>query len=429
MFVGVLCWILYLCYGTDFVTNQHRTEFLQFLGGATPNASNVKDFIAKSIFLKYITDACEVVLYLLATMTIVEILTSNGCFDFLSKWLLTRNSKKLLWSLAGATFLISANLDNLTTACMMLGIMHTLVANPRQRMVYGTVIVLAANTGGAFTVIGDATSLVLWIKGAITPTLYSGRLIIPMLVALSLPVYLLGKMLPDRLALVETAFRYRDAGENATERVKKLFMLIVGIGGLWFIPTFHRITHLSPFVGALCVLSLIWILNELYTRKLMNADRMVPRLFPQSLEYANLQTILFLIGVFLAIGAVQETGALKVVEAAFRSYIHNVYILGFVMGLISSFLDGTVVVISNLSTFPVSGDAQSAFSQDGLFWPFLSFCTAMGSSLFIIGSLAGNALMKIEKVSIGWYIRFISGKVLLGWMAGAVAFYVIAEYL
>lgn len=431
MFVGVLCWLLYLGYGSSYVRTQHLGEYVSFLHNNENSLESIKEFIVTSVFMRYVTDACELVLYILATMTIVEILNSNGCFDFLKPFLRTRNSKKMVWLLAGVTFLVSANIDNLTTTCLMLTVMHSIVANPRQRMVLGTIIVLSANAGGAFTVIGDVTSLVLWVKGAITPTAYSGTMIIPMVVAMSVPIYMVSKMLPDRLALVETIQRFSGVNDGWLYRFQKILMAVVGIGGLWFIPTFHRITHLSPFVGALCVLSLLWIVNELVNRTFLRAEKMVPKLFPQSLEYANIQTMLFLIGVFLAVGAVKETEASDAIWNFLNEYVQNSYVLGAIMGLLSCVLDSTVVVISNLSFIPIENGTNLAFAdyvQNGSYWPFLSFCTAMGSSLFVLGSLAGIALMKMENVSIGWYIRFISGKVLLGWILGAITFYIIFEY-
>lgn len=137
----------------------------------------------------------------------------------------------------------------------------------------GTIVVLSANAGGAFTVIGDVTSLMLWIKGAVTPTAYSGMMVIPIIVAMSIPIYMVSKMLPDRLALVESIQRFSGVSDGWWYRAQRVIMGIVGIGGLWFIPTFHRITHLSPFVGALCVLALLWIVNELVNRTFLRAEK------------------------------------------------------------------------------------------------------------------------------------------------------------
>ena len=162
IFIGTVGWVLYICYGTDFVMSEHEGDYVDFLNGAVATSTAVKHYIAQNIFLKYVGRAAEVVLFLLATMTIVEILHNNGCFDFLTPWVRTRKSRKLLWCLSGITFFLSANLDNLTTTALMLVVMHDLVASRRQRMIYGSAVMLAANMGGALTVIGDPAGLLLW---------------------------------------------------------------------------------------------------------------------------------------------------------------------------------------------------------------------------------------------------------------------------
>ena len=188
-------------------------------------------------------------MFLLATMTIVEILNNNGCFDFVRQLLRTRSSKKMLWTLAIVTFLISINLDNLTTTVMMLTMMHGIIPSRRQRMVYGSAILVAANCGGALTVIGNPEGLVLWNSGAVTATVFSFSLLLPCLAAWLIPTLLMQRMLPERVETewIVMPFRGDDTRLNKWQR---LLMLLVGIGGLWFIPTFHNITKLSPFLGA-----------------------------------------------------------------------------------------------------------------------------------------------------------------------------------
>ena len=196
MFAGTIGWVLYICYGTDFVMGQYAREYAEFLNGALPSSALVKQFIAENVFLKHVGQACGIVLFLLATMTIVEILNNNGCFDFVSQLLRTRSAKRILWIIAGVTFIISANLDNLTTTVMMLTIMHKIVPARKQRLIYGSAIVLAANCGGALTVIGDPVGLVLWNAGAVTATSYSMGLLLPCLAAWLLPTWWIGRMLP-----------------------------------------------------------------------------------------------------------------------------------------------------------------------------------------------------------------------------------------
>ena len=199
VFAGTVGWILYICFGTDYVMSQHPSEYTDFLNGAVPTSMAVKEYIAQNVFLKYVGRAAEIVLFLLATMTIVEILNNNGCFDFIAQLLKTRRSRRLLWALSGSTLIISANLDNLTTTVMMLTMMHKIVPNWRQRLYYGSAIVLAANCGGALTVIGDPLGLVLWSMGHVTASHYSATMAVPCLVAWLLPTWWLGRSLPERV--------------------------------------------------------------------------------------------------------------------------------------------------------------------------------------------------------------------------------------
>ena len=427
MFVGTAGWVLYICYGTDFVMSQHSDGYADFLAGATGSSSNIKQYIAQDIFIKYVGRGAEIVLFLLATMTIVEILNNNGCFDFIQELLKTRNSKKLLWIMSIVTFAISANMDNLTTTTMMLVIMHKLLPNRRQRMIYGCAIVLAANCGGALTVIGDPNGLVLWSIGAVTATDFSASLALPCLIAWGLPTYWLSRRLPEHTDLQCTTMPYRgdDTNLNKWQRVG---MLILGIGGLWFIPTFHNITKLSPFLGALCVLSLLWIVNEIFNHKLMNVDQMIQRKIPRALQYGTIQLMLFVMGIMLAIGAVNETGVIAHVADFCNAHIHNVWVMGITTGCISCVLDSFATCMSFISIFPVADLEQlagasnlqyaSSFAQNGVYWKVIAFCSAMGGNILPLGSISGLALMKMEKVHVGWYFKNVGFVALIGWLLG-----------
>lgn len=427
MFVGTLGWVLYICYGTDFVMSQHQQAYYDFLAGAESTSTTVKQYIAQNIFLKYVGKGAEVVLFLFATMTIVEILNNNGCFDFLSELLKTRNSRKLLWMMTIITFVISANLDNLTTTTMMLVIMHKLLPNRRQRMIYGSAIVLAANCGGALTVIGDPNGLILWNQGLVTATDFSASLALPCLVACAMPIYWLGRGLPEHIDIQSVAMPYRGDDTNLN-RWQRILMLIVGIGGLWFIPTFHNITKLSPFLGALCVLSVLWIVNEIFNHKLMNADQMIQRPVPRALQYGVIQLMLFVMGIMLAIGAIYETGVISDLTQFIDTKIHNVWIMGIITGGISCFLDTFATCMSVISLYSVVDVSQlhafsdpaymSNFMQNGIFWKIIAYSSAMGGNVLLIGSVSGLALMKMEHIHVGWYLKKVGAIAFLGWIAG-----------
>ncbi|RRD00892.1 SLC13 family permease [Prevotella sp. OH937_COT-195] len=426
IFAAAVGWVLYICYGTDFVMSQHSAEYIDFLGGAIPTSTAVKHYIAQNIFLKYVGRGAEIVLFLLATMTIVEILNNNGCFDFLTELMKTRNSRKLLWMMTGITFVVSANLDNITTTTMMLVVMHGLIPNRRHRIIYGCAIVLAANCGGALTVIGDPTGLLLWNNGAVTASRFSASLAIPCLVSCALPVFMLGRMLPERIS-IEWVLPYRGDDTNLS-RWQRIMMLFVGIGGLWFIPTFHNITKLSPFIGALCVLSLLWIVNEIVNRKLMNVDKMIQRRMPRVLQYGVIQMMLFVMGMMLAVGVVYETGALSWQARNIDYQIHNIWIVSAMAAVMSSMVDSFATSLSFISLYPIvdaealnrwtDADYMASFVQNGNYWKVIAYSTAMGGNFMLTGSLSGLALMKMERIHVGWYLRNVGLMSFMAWIIG-----------
>ena len=430
IFAGTVGWVLYICFGMDFVTSQHAYEFSHFLH---PNdlpeipatSITVKNFIARHIFLPYVGKAAEIVLFLLATMTIVEILSNNGCFDFIRQLLRTRKSKRMLWTLSVVTFAISANLDNLTTTVMMLTIMHSIIPSRRQRLIFGSAILLAANCGGALTVIGNPEGLVLWNIGAVTATSFSMSLALPCLAAWLIPTYMVSRMLPERVDTEWITMPYR--GDDTRLNVwQRLLMLFVGIGGLWFIPTFHNITKLSPFLGALCVLSILWIVNEIFNRKLMNTDEMIQRRVPRVLQYGVIQMILFVLGIMLAAGVAMETGVADDFAHFLSKCVPNMFCVGVLVQIVSSILDNFATLMTMVSLHDVyigASDVTSSalmYAQNGDYWKVVAFAAGVGGNVLCIGSVSGLALMKMERIRLGWYFRHIGWVSLLAFTIGLI---------
>ena len=425
-------WVVYICWGADFVMSQHPHEYTEFLAGVEPSSNAVKYFIYDEIFLKYVGRAASIVMFLIATMTIIEILNNNGCFDFITEWIRTRNSKRLLWTLTLATFILSANLDNLTTATMMLVIMHEIVRSRRQRMLIGASIVIAANCGGCFTVIGDPTGLLLWGDGKVTATDFSAYLVLPAMLAWVIPTLMINRMLPSRLDIEWSAPPYRGDDTNLN-RWQRFVMLIVGIGGLWFIPTFHNITKLSPFLGALCVLSVLWVVNEAFNHKLNDSDQMAQRRIPRAIQYGTIQQMLFVMGIMLGMGVMTETGVLGDISAWVDYNIHNIWATGIISGFLSSIVDTFTIAITDISLYPLvvtdnlglwlDGEYMEQFALNGTYWKVVAFSTAVGGCLLSVGSTSGLALMKMEHVKLGWYLRTLTPKVLLGFVVGLVVLF------
>ena len=418
MFAGTVGWILYVSFGTDFVMAQHSTGYLDFLHGAKANSISVKEYIASNIFIKYVGKAAELVLFFLATMTIVEILDNNGCFDFFPQWLKTRHSKRLLWSMSLLTLLLSANLDDLTTASMMLVMMHKMLSDRRQRAVFGSVIVLSANVGGALTVIGDANGLLLWNMSAVTPTHYSAWMLLPCLVAWAVPTYLMSRLLPERVDLQYVSLPYRgdDTNLNVWQRVVMFFF---GIGGLWFIPTFHNITKLSPFLGALCVLSLLWMVNETFNRKLLSADQMTQSRTPRALQYGLIQMMLFVMGIMLMTGVLIESGASEWIGNLCMDMLGDVWTLGvapLLAGIVSMSLDSFATAAAFFSLHDITGTQELA--QNGEYWILIAYASATGGTILGIGSMSGLAMLNLGTTTFGWYVRRFAPKALLGALLG-----------
>ena len=421
MFLGTIGWVVYVIWGESFVMSQHPVEYARFLE-LNPNMSQpTMNFIYENIFLKYVGRAAAIVMFLLATMSIVEILYNNGCFDFFNEWIRTRNSKRLLWSITLFTFILSATVDNVTISIVMLVIMHSIVKNRNQRMLIGSAIVLAATSGGCFTVIGDSTGLLLWGDEAITATKFSAYLFVPCLLAWIIPTVLINKVLPDRLDIEWVVAPYR-GDDTRLNRWQRIMMLMVGLGGLWFIPTFLSLTRLSPFLGALCVLSILWVVNEAFNRKLMSADQMSNRRVPRAIQYSAIQQMLFVMGIMMGLGVVAETGVLREVGDWIESATGNIWVVGVLAGLLSSVVDSFTIAVSNFSLYDI-WDAGN-YSQNGAYWIMTAYTTAIGGCLLCIGSACGIVLMQMEHLRIGWYFKKIMPKVLIGWLVGLLVLWV-----
>lgn len=435
MFAGVVGWILYMCVGTEFVYRMHSQEFLDFLAGAPYTVSAAKEFIATHVFVRYSAFIGGIVLYLLTTMAIVDVLSNNGCFDFVTRLLRVRSTTRILWGFVLVTFLISANFDNLTTAVLMLVIMRRLLANEKQRRYVGACIVVAACAGGSFTVIGDVTSLMVWSREAVTPTDFSGALILPALVGTMVPTILVRQCLPEYLDINRSHVIYR-GDDSQMPLWQRLTMLFFGIGGLWFVPSFHRITALPPFLGSLCVLGVLWVLNEIFNRRSIRTEQ--PMLLPGSdrrLHYEVLQVIMFFIGVSLAVSVLVEVGAMEACARWLDTYIHDIYVFSVFIGVVSAFLDNIALVLSAINIYevlpPDAGASVYAqmFQQNGQYWHLVVISGCLGGCLLPIGNTAGYAFLRSEDAGLWWWIRHITMKVLLGWTAALVTYFIVDFFI
>ena len=432
IFCGTVGWVLFMCTGTDFINAMHADEYLDFLNGMQHSVPLSKEFIAEHIFLRYVGQVGELVLYLFATMSIVEVLTNNECFSFVETILRRRSTAQMLWLTVLVTFLLSACIDNLTVTVLMLMILRKLIRNGKQRMYIGSAIVIAASCGGCWTVIGDITSLMVWGKGAVTATNFSAALVLPAIVATVVPTLFIQRRLPEHLDLDRPAYSFR-GDDSLLVWWQKALLLFFGIGGLWFVPSFHRITLLPPFLGALCCLGVVWVLNEIINANRIRTEQPQSISLGRRLQYEVLQVIMYCVGVCLCVDVLVEIGAMRSAAEWLDNNIHSIYLASAFMGLLSSVLDNIALVMAGINIYSV-GEAvqegyQASFMQNGQYWHLIALCGNVGGCLLPIGSVAGFALMRAEGVSVWWYFRRITLFVLLGLATSVGTYFLVDSFL
>lgn len=426
MVCGVIAWVVYLINGGDFVRLMHGGEYAEFLSGMDSTADSVKYFVSDHVLGKYIGEACSVILFLIATNTIVEVLHNNGVFDSLVDWLRMRNSRVFLWAISFLTFLISANVDDMTTVVLMMSIITQLVRNHYQRVVYACAIMVAACMGGCFTAIGDMTSVMLWVRGLITPSAYAAGLFLPAFTSMCVFNLLIGMKLHGRVEMFSSISRYK-GDDSPWASWQKIMLLILGIAGLWFIPSFHYITKLPPFLGSLSVLALVWAVEGLFNLERNGNVLLVQRHYFRNAEFIGMRIILYFIGISLGMGALAECGALDFIGCWLENNINNVYVYGAAVGLFSSVMDNVPLMMAGMNLFPLDTAAGSAseFVQNGIYWQLLSFCCACGGCLLFVGTLAGQAILEVEKIRFKWYVRNYLWRAAVAWAAGLFVFWLI----
>lgn len=423
MFSGVIVWVLYMLRAGDFIHLVHPDEYKSFLAGAASTTASVKEFVANNILAAYITEACSVILFLISTNTIIEMMNNNGVFDSLNRWIRMRSSRRFLWILSFLTFFLSANVDNLTTVVLMMGLMGKIVKSEYQRTIYACAILVSALLGGCFTVIGDMTSVVLWTRGVITPTIFSSGMFFPCIASLVTFNLLLSSTLKGRVEVTSIITNY-DMDDSYLSSWQKVVFFLVGLGGLWFIPSFHSLTKLPPFLGALCVLSFLWVIEGIFNFKRNGIALFVQRNYLTNTEFIGMRIILYFIGTSLGAGVLKECGALGYCAEWLEANVGNVYVYGAILSVLSTVCDNIPVVLMGMNTFPMeTADAASAFAQNGMYWQMLSYCCAMGGSFFFVGTLAGQAVLQVENIPFRWYIRHYAWRVLVTWFVGLLVFW------
>lgn len=376
-----------------------------------------------SVIEHHLGTASTTLFFLMGAMTIVELVDQNGGFNFVRGMMQTKNKHTLLWRIAFLTFFLSAILDNLTTSIVMVMIIRKLVKDHKDRLIYASAVVISANSGGAFSPIGDVTTIMLWNRGLLTALGVIKEIFIPSLISMVVPVYILQYYLKGELVLKEVKTEISEAELLTNIQRKTIFWL--GVGGLVFVPIFKSITHLPPFVGILLVLGLLWTTTEIFYHKLPHehsSDGMQKRV-ANMLSRIDMSTILFFLGILMAVACLETIGVLTMLgnglDVVFEG---NHYAVTGIIGVLSSIVDNVPLVAGCMGMYPMIPGTDMAC--DGVFWQLLAYCAGVGGSMLIIGSAAGVVVMGLEKITFGWYLKHMTWLIFIGYILGLLAYYI-----
>ena len=406
LLLGVLLWTMYALSHAQFA-------------GLIPEGSTWTNELTH-----HLGSTAEIVFFLLGAMTIVTLVDEYQGFRIITDLITTRSKKKLLWTLSIITFFLSAVLDNMTTAIVMCALLRKLIADQKERWLFAGMIILAANAGGAWSPIGDVTTIMLWIGGQVTTVNIMVKTLVASLVCMAVPCLLLGATLKGDVESPEDV----DEGVHIDQRWQRL-IFFVGIAALVFVPIFKTITHLPPYLGMLFGLSVLWILTEIISRKHSKEDFTLPTAM-KTLEHVDSPSILFFLGILMAVACLEICGALAMLANGLNNTFIDMHMgdepIGFflidlIIGVLSSIVDNVPLVAATMGMYPIHG-AEVMFEPNHPFWEFLAYCAGTGGSLLIIGSAAGVAVMGMEKIDFIWYLKKITPLAFAGYIAGAIVF-------
>ncbi len=407
----VACWTLFMVNPSEFV--------LPGMSELTGNAAGILAHVGESL-REHLGETAETLFFLMGAMTIVEVVDTNGGFNFVRDSIQTHSKRGLLWRIAFMTFFLSAILDNLTTSIVMIMVLRKLVADKQDRMVYAALVIIAANSGGAFSPIGDVTTIMLWIAGSITTVGVITEILVPSLVSMLVPAFIMQYMLKGKLPAMAAS---AEDSTLAFTRVQRRIIFFLGVGGLMFVPIFRYLTDLPPYMGILLVLGVLWTATEIFHRRMhLGEDSMSARVIAL-LRKIDMGTILFFLGILMAVGCLAEIGVLTAMGRGLDSVSGgNHYLVTGIIGVLSSIVDNVPLVAGCMGMYPIAPTGDMAV--DGIFWQLLAYCAGVGGSMLIIGSAAGVVVMGLEKITFGWYMKRITWVAFVGYLAGILVYWV-----
>ncbi len=361
----------------------------------------------------HLGDISQIIFFLLGAMTIVELIDSHHGFALIIRKIVTRSGVKLVWIIGLTTFFVSAVLDNLTATIVMVSLLRRMVPERADRWLYGSIVVLAANAGGAWTPIGDVTTTLLWIRGNLTTLSVMRSLFIPSIVSLLVVLSYCSILMRGRE--LKAAF----SGDKKQVQPGARLTFCLGIGALIFVPIFKGVTGIPPFLAMFIGVGILWVATDLWHAGHHDRDHLK---IPHALTRIDTAATLFFTGILLAVAVLESAGLLEALAQAINTHIRSYELVAIILGFISAVIDNVPLVAASISMYPLS-----SYPPDSPFWDLIAYCAGTGGSMLIIGSAAGVALMSLEKVSFFWYAKRITPIACVSYLAGAVVYILLAN--
>lgn len=372
---------------------------------------------------KNLGEAGTTLFFLMGAMTIVEIVDQHGGFNWVRGALKSKTKRSLLWKIAFMTAILSAVLDNLTTSIVMIMILRKLVQDKKDRIWYAVCVIIAANAGGAFSPIGDVTTIMLWAGKTITAGGVISEIIIPSFVAFIVPTFVMQMHLKGDLPEVVDK---KESSISELTKFQRNLIFCLGVGGLCSVPVFHTLTELPAFIGILGVLGILWIVTELIYRKKEEHDPLAKRV-TKMLSRIDMATIMFFLGILMAVATLSEVGVLTAMGEWLDKTIGNDYLITGAIGILSSIVDNVPLVAASMKMYVI--DSAPNLMVDGIFWQLLAYCAGVGGSMLIIGSAAGVVVMGLEHISFGWYLKNVTWIAFVGYIAGIAIYWLEKSFI
>jgi len=425
---GVICWTLFMLSepSGSVLSSAHYQKFIEALKieegiekfNALSTVDLYKDFVLHELG-SHLDSIAQILFFLMGAMTIVELVDAHHGFRFITDRIKTKNPKSLLWIICWVTFFLSSVLDNLTTTIVMISLIRKLIPNHQMRLFFAGMIVIAANAGGAWTPIGDVTTTMLWIGGQISTGAIMKSLFIPSVICMLVPLLYLNFTLKGELGEHTEHHTKNHDQQISTGRL----MLILGVGALIFVPVFKTLTHMPPYIGMLLGMGVMWVVSELINPAL---DEAMKKNYTAAgaLARIDVPSVLFFLGILLAVGALESMQTLHHFAAWLDQTIGNQKVIVTVIGLISAVVDNVPLVAASMGMYSLD-----VYPQDHMIWEYLAYCAGTGGSILIIGSAAGVAAMGMEKIDFIWYMKKISFFALLGYFGGCAAYLLLQPFM